>query len=170
MPPKGTRRRRGALQVQPEQEGSSSHAPTNAQNPQTTQANIPPPPLDAFRQCMEWWAQHGAQFAQNNPPQNPPQNTPPPPQEVEEEEEDMQEEEQMPRREEQVVKPTKDLSKLIKEARLLGCENFSGVYDATIAREWLERVKDTFRDMRLDDESKMLVVVRLLEKGAKTWW
>ena len=76
----------------------------------------------------------------------------------------------MPRREEQVVKPTKDLSKLIKVARLLGCENFSGVYDATIAREWLERVKDTFRDMRLDDESKMLVVVRLLEKGAKTWW
>ena len=68
MPLKGSRRGRSAPQVQPEQEGSSTHAPTNPQNPQNPQANIPPPPLDAFRQCMEWWAQHGVQFAQNVPP------------------------------------------------------------------------------------------------------
>ena len=66
------------------------------------------------------------------------------------------------------TKPPKELSKLIKEARLLGCENFSGVYDATVAREWIERIKDTFRDMKLDDKAKMMVVTRLLEKRAKT--
>ena len=35
------------------------------------------------------------------------------------------------------------LSKLIKEARTVGCETFSGTVDAIVARNWLKRVSDT---------------------------
>ena len=62
------------------------------------------------------------------------------------------------------------LSKLIKKARTLGCEIFSGTVDAVVARNWLKRVSDTFNDMELDDELKLKVATRLIEKSAATWW
>ena len=38
------------------------------------------------------------------------------------------------------------LSKLVKEARLLGCEIFFWLIDAVVARNWLKRVSDTLVD------------------------
>ena len=62
------------------------------------------------------------------------------------------------------------LSKLIKKARTLGCETFSGTVDAVVARNWLKRVSDTLNDMELDDDLKLKVATRLIDKSAATWW
>ena len=61
------------------------------------------------------------------------------------------------------------LSKLIKEARTLGCETFSGIVDAVVARNWLKRVSDTLNDMELDDDLKLKVTTRLIDKSATIW-
>ena len=61
------------------------------------------------------------------------------------------------------------LSKLIKEARTLGCETFSGTVDAVVAKNWLKRVSDTLNDMELDDDLKLKVATRLIDKSAATW-
>ena len=62
------------------------------------------------------------------------------------------------------------LSKLIKEARLLGCETFSGMVDAVVAKNWLKRVTDILTDMELNDSLKLKVATRLMDKSATTWW
>ena len=62
------------------------------------------------------------------------------------------------------------LSKLIKEARTLGCETFSGTVDTVVERNWLKRVSDTLNDMELDDNLKLKVATRLIDKSAATWW
>ena len=62
------------------------------------------------------------------------------------------------------------LSKLIKEAKLLGCETFSGSVDAIIAKNWLKRITDTLTDMELDDILKLKVATRLMDKSVATWW
>ena len=62
------------------------------------------------------------------------------------------------------------LSKLIKEAKTLGCETFSGTVDVVVVRNWLKRVSDTLNDMELDDELKLKVTTRLIDKSAATWW
>ena len=61
------------------------------------------------------------------------------------------------------------LSKLIKKTRTLGCEIFSGTVDAVVARNWLKRVSDTLNDIELDDELKLKVATRLIDKSAATW-
>ena len=60
------------------------------------------------------------------------------------------------------------LSKLVKEARQLGCETFSGTVDAVIAKNWLKRVLDTLIDTELDDELKLRVATRLMDNSAAT--
>ena len=62
------------------------------------------------------------------------------------------------------------LSKLIKKARLLGCETFSGTVDAVVAKNWLKRVTDTLTNMKLNDSLKLKVATRLMDKSAATWW
>ena len=60
------------------------------------------------------------------------------------------------------------MSKLVKEARLLGCETFSGSIDAVVAINWLKRVFNILIDMELDDELKLSVATRLIDKSATT--
>ena len=60
------------------------------------------------------------------------------------------------------------MSKLVKKARLLSCETFLGSIDAVVARNWLKRVFDTLIDMELDDELKLSVATRLIDKSATT--
>ena len=62
------------------------------------------------------------------------------------------------------------LSKLIKEARTLGCEIFSRSVDTIVAKSWLKRVYDTLIDMELDDELKLKVATRLIDKSTAIWW
>lgn len=62
------------------------------------------------------------------------------------------------------------LSKLLKEARQLGCNSFDGATDARAAKEWLKRVLTTFEDMGIEDDLKLKVAVRLLQSRASTWW
>ena len=62
------------------------------------------------------------------------------------------------------------LSKLIKKARLLGCEIFSGTIDVVVAKNWLKRVTITLTDMELNDSLKLKVAIRLMDKSAATWW
>ena len=62
------------------------------------------------------------------------------------------------------------LSKLVKEAKQLGCETFSGTIDAVVAKNWLKSVSDTLTDMELDDELKLRVATRLMDKSTATWW
>ena len=66
--------------------------------------------------------------------------------------------------------PRIKLSKLIKKARTLGCETFSGTVDVVVPRNWLKRVSDTLNDMELDDDLKLKVAIRLIEKSVATWW
>ena len=49
------------------------------------------------------------------------------------------------------TQPGLKLSKLVKEARLLGCQTFSGSVDAIVAKNWIKKVSDTMIDMELDD-------------------
>ena len=62
------------------------------------------------------------------------------------------------------------LSKLVKKARLLGCETFFGLVDAIVARNWLKKITDTMIDMELEDSIKLKVATRLMDKSAATWW
>ncbi|WRX12108.1 Retrotransposon gag domain - like 10 [Theobroma cacao] len=62
------------------------------------------------------------------------------------------------------------ISKKLKEARQLGCMSFTGELDATVAKDWINQVSETLSDMRLDDDMKLMVATRLLEKRARTWW
>ena len=52
----------------------------------------------------------------------------------------------------------------------MGCEIFSGSVDAVVARNWLTRVFDTLNYMELDDELKLKVATRLIDKSTTTWW
>ncbi len=63
-----------------------------------------------------------------------------------------------------------ELSRLVREARSLGCESFTGEGDPQRAREWIEDVSDLLGRMGLSDGDKLEVVTLLLEKPAKTWW
>ena len=68
------------------------------------------------------------------------------------------------------AQPIIKLSKLVKEARQLGCETFLGTVDAVAAKNQLKRVFDTLTDMELDDELKLRVATRLIDKSAAMWW
>ena len=61
------------------------------------------------------------------------------------------------------------LSKLVKEAKQLGCQTFSSTIDVVAAKKWLRKVSDTLSDMELDDELKLKIVTRLIDKSAATW-
>ena len=60
------------------------------------------------------------------------------------------------------------LSKLIKKARTLGCEIFSRSVDAVVTRNWLKRVSDILTDIKLDDELKLKLATRLIDKSTAT--
>ena len=61
------------------------------------------------------------------------------------------------------------LSKLVKEARQLGCETFLGSVDAIVVRNWLKRVSETLIDMKLENDLKLRVATILMDKSATTW-
>ena len=60
------------------------------------------------------------------------------------------------------------MSKLIKEVRQLGYETFFGSVDVVLAKNWLKRVFDTLTDMELDDDLKLRVTTRLIDRSAAT--
>ena len=60
------------------------------------------------------------------------------------------------------------LSKLVKEARLLGCETFSRTVNAIMAKNWLKKISNTMIDMELEDNLKLKVATRLMDKSAAT--
>ena len=68
-----------------------------------------------------------------------------------------------------LAQPTLKLSKLVKEARQLGCETFSGTVGVVVVKNWQKRVSDTLTNMKLDDELKLRMASRLMDKSAATW-
>ena len=52
----------------------------------------------------------------------------------------------------------------------MGCETFSDTVDVVVAKNWLKRVSNTLSDMELDDELKLRVATRLIDKSVVTWW
>ena len=50
------------------------------------------------------------------------------------------------------------------------CETFSGTIDIVAMKNWLKRVSNTLTDMELNDELKLRVATRLIDKSAITWW
>ena len=54
-----------------------------------------------------------------------------------------------------------------KKARQLRCKTFSST---VVAKNWLKRVSDTLTDMELDNEFKLRVAPRLINKSVATWW
>ena len=65
------------------------------------------------------------------------------------------------------AQPTLKLSKLVNEARQLGCEAFSNIIDAVMAKNCLKRVLDTLTNMELD-ELKLKVATRVMDKSVTT--
>ena len=61
------------------------------------------------------------------------------------------------------------LSKLVKEARLLGCDTFSRTIGVVIAKNWLKKIFNTLTDMKLNDSLKPRVATRLMDKSAAIW-
>ena len=68
------------------------------------------------------------------------------------------------------TQPGVKLFKLVKKARLLGCQIFFGLVDAIVAKNWIKKVSDTIVDMELEDTLKLRVATRLLDQSATTWW
>ena len=52
----------------------------------------------------------------------------------------------------------------------MGHETFFGTADVVAARNWLKRVFDTLMDMDLEDDLKLKIASRLIDKSAVTWW
>ena len=52
----------------------------------------------------------------------------------------------------------------------MGYETFSSTIDIVAAKKWLKRVLDTLTDIKLDDELKLRVSTRLIDKSTATWW
>ena len=52
----------------------------------------------------------------------------------------------------------------------MGCETFSSLVDAVAAKNWLKRVSNTLTDMKLEDDLKLRVATRLIDKSVATWW
>ena len=67
-----------------------------------------------------------------------------------------------------LFQPVVKLSKLVKEARQLGCETFSFTVDAVVANNWLKKVSNTLTDMELNDKLKLRVATRLIDKSTAT--
>ena len=42
--------------------------------------------------------------------------------------------------------------------------------DEVVARNWLNKAFDTLTDMELDENLKLKVAIRLMDKSAATWW
>ena len=42
--------------------------------------------------------------------------------------------------------------------------------DFVVTKNWLKRVSDTLIDMKLDDELKLRVAIRLMDMSATIWW
>ena len=55
---------------------------------------------------------------------------------------------------------------MVKEARQLGCSTFEGTSDAIVAKQWQKKVVATFDDMSLEDDLKLKVATKLLDKRA----
>ena len=62
------------------------------------------------------------------------------------------------------------VSKLLKEARQLGCVGFDGFGDVSVAQRWLESVTRVAKRLRLSEEDKVTLATCLLENEAETWW
>ena len=60
------------------------------------------------------------------------------------------------------------LSKLVKEARLLGCHMFFGLVDAIVAKNWMKQITDTMVEIELEDNFKLKVATTLMDKSAAT--
>ena len=52
----------------------------------------------------------------------------------------------------------------------MGCETFSGTVDAIVAKNWMEKITNIMIDMELEDNLKLKVTTRLMDKSAATWW
>ena len=68
------------------------------------------------------------------------------------------------------AQPIIKLSKLVKKAKQLGCATFSGSVDAMVSRNWLKKVFNTLTDMELENNLKLKVAARLIDKSTATWW
>ena len=67
-------------------------------------------------------------------------------------------------------RPPLQITKLMKEAKQLGCEAYDGTGDVSVAERWLERVTRAAEDLGLSDTDKVVLATRLLEGDAQTWW
>ena len=48
---------------------------------------------------------------------------------------------------------------------------FSGSIDAIVAKNWMKKIINTMVvDMQLEDNLKLSVATRLMDKSAATWW
>ena len=47
----------------------------------------------------------------------------------------------------------------------MGCETFFGSVDAIMAKNWLKKISDTMIDMKLEDNLKLKVATRLMDKS-----
>ena len=65
------------------------------------------------------------------------------------------------------AQPILKLSKLVKEARHLGCETFFSIVNAVTTKNWLKRILDTLTNMELD-ELKLKVATRVMDKSVTT--
>ena len=66
------------------------------------------------------------------------------------------------------AQPIVKLSKLVKKVRQLVCETFSGTINIVVAKNWLKKVSNTLTDVELDDELKLRVATKLIDKSATT--
>ena len=60
------------------------------------------------------------------------------------------------------------LFKLVEEVRQLRCETFLDTINVVATRNLLKRVSYTLTDMELDDELKLRVATKLIDKSVAT--
>ena len=52
----------------------------------------------------------------------------------------------------------------------MGCEIFFRSVDAVVTKNRMKKITDTMIDMELEDNLKLKVATRLMDKSAATWW
>ncbi|OMP06578.1 reverse transcriptase [Corchorus capsularis] len=65
---------------------------------------------------------------------------------------------------------SRDLAKKLKDAKTMGCKDFSGENDDVEPIDWVEYINKTLTDLECTDSEKLKIATRLLIKSAKVWW
>ncbi|VFQ98662.1 unnamed protein product [Cuscuta campestris] len=183
------------IHIETLRESEGEHTPQQEQQPQVAPPNMPVPTPEMWAAFLEWYQNQPQGQPVDNPPLEPIAQQVPVAQQQPLNQTHVKPMEQPIPQEQQPVpqnppaqaegsvivnQPKKNevahhpqffsIARYLKEARALGCRTFDGAGDISKARDWIKRVKEVGKSLRLTPEVKREVATYLLENFAELWW